>query len=147
MICGLSSLPVDQVTVLAAMARSEGYRFIDRLLDEWLSGVSRFDGPGERLMGDFEAVDLVAIGGLHRDPYADDIRTGRLRRFYVAPTWRRCGRGRLLVQALLDAGRGEFDVVRLRVPDQAAGRFYESIGFVPTSAPDCTHVLPLGAPN
>jgi hypothetical protein len=68
--------PVDPVEVkfdaLADAARREGYRFVDRLVDDWISGTNRFSEPGEILLGVFDEAELIAVGGLIRDPFGAD---------------------------------------------------------------------------
>jgi GNAT superfamily N-acetyltransferase len=139
----IADLPHDQLDALAALARGEGYRLLDRMVDEWRSGTSRFDAPGELLLGVYDEGAVIAIGGIHRDPYAGNDRVGRLRRVYVTPAWRRRGSATTLVRALLDAGRADFDLVRLRVPDARAARYYEALGFDRTDETDATHIMRL----
>ena len=57
---------------LSAEARNQGYRFIDKLLDEWTSAKNRFDAPGEVLCGHLDQGLLVAVGGLTHDPFVDE---------------------------------------------------------------------------
>jgi hypothetical protein len=57
------TLPHDGVADLVSLARREHFNALDRLVDEWSTGVSRFDRPGEVLLGSFED-QLVGIGGL-----------------------------------------------------------------------------------
>jgi hypothetical protein len=57
-------LPTPGIPKMQAEASSEGYRFLDTLLSEWLSGENRFDGPGEILCGCLDQDVLVAVGGL-----------------------------------------------------------------------------------
>lgn len=97
------TLPEAAFFPLAAEARAEDFAFIDRLLAEWESCANRFDRPGERLLAAWQHTSLVAVGGLNRDPYANDDRVGRLRHVYVCPPWRRQGIGRRLVEALIKA--------------------------------------------
>ena len=139
----LHELPLDEFDALSAHARSEGYRFLDRLRDEWRSGTARFDGDGEALLGAFKMDRLIAIGGLHWDPYAAAPTVGRLRRMYVAPDCRRRGIAANLVARLLQYGRSQFEVVRLRVPNAEAARFYERLGFTSVAEIDATHVMRL----
>lgn len=73
---------------LADEARAEGYRFVDRLHGDWISGNNRFNAGGERLLGLVAQDGLLAIGGLNIDPYAAASGTGRLRHLYVRPRWR-----------------------------------------------------------
>jgi len=134
-------LPFPGFDELRADARTEGYRFIDRLADDWESGANRFDAPGETLCGCAENGLLVAVGGLNRDPFADGADTGRIRRVYVRPNFRRQGIGRALVAALIDQGRGRFQILRLRTDNAGAARLYEQLGFEPVEEERVTHIL------
>src|SRR5689334_14232046 len=106
----------------------EGFRFVTRLAAEWAGGV-RYDGPGELLLGGYDDMRLVAVGGLTPDPYSADPAIGRLRRIYVLPVARRQGVGRALVRALeAEAARWYRELV-LRTDTDAAARFYEALGY------------------
>src|SRR6202035_492747 len=91
------SLPFAGLDALAAEARAEGFRFVDRMITKWETGKARFSGPGELLLGAFEDGVVAGIAGLVRDPYRGDCRTGRLRHLYVRPYWRRRGIATALV--------------------------------------------------
>jgi GNAT superfamily N-acetyltransferase len=138
----LHELPIDETEALAVLARGEGYLFLDRLIREQ-KAADCFAGPGELLLGTFDGGRLVGIGGLHRDPYAGNSKIARLRRFYIAPYWRRRGIGKTLVGELLNGGRSVFEVVRLKAPDAAACRFYEAVGFAHCTDADATHIFQL----
>jgi GNAT superfamily N-acetyltransferase len=133
-------LPAPALEPLAAEARAEGHALIDRLIAEWDSGANRFDRPGERLLAAWQDDSLVAVGGLNRDPYADDDRVGRLRHLYVRASWRRSGLGGQLAATLI-AGPHPFATIRLRTTNPAAAQMYEYIGFAVCDTPDATHVL------
>ena len=62
---------------LRAEAASEGFGFVDRLIDDWLSAANRFEKPGELFFGGFREGSLVAACGLNRDPYTDRDQVGR----------------------------------------------------------------------
>jgi GNAT superfamily N-acetyltransferase len=125
----------------------EASGFVRRLVDEWAAGTNRFERPGEALFAARLGDRLIGVCGLNVDPYAAAANVGRVRRLYVLTAYRRLGVGRQLVQAVLEASRGRFDVVRLRTTNPAAARLYESLGFRPSSdTADATHVLELGAP-
>jgi hypothetical protein len=47
----LDDLPAADFVVLLAESEQAGLRFLRRLVDEWASGVNRFDRPGEALFG------------------------------------------------------------------------------------------------
>jgi GNAT superfamily N-acetyltransferase len=128
---------------LLSESRREGFRFLERLRADLESGANRFDAPGEALLGVYRDAELVAVGGLNRDPYSRDAGTGRLRHLYVHPELRGTGIGRALVDALVSAARPHFGVLRLRTDTTAAARFYEKLGFVPDSSPQATHLRDL----
>ncbi len=123
---------------------AEGYGHLKRLEVAWAGGANRFDGPGEALFAAFVDDVLVGIGGINRDPYVAASETGRIRRLFVSRGHRRLGVGRLLVEHALQAAAGHFDVVRVRIPDGAAGAFYEALRFASTSSDTATHRI--GAP-
>ena len=128
---------------LCAEAAGEGFRFMDRLTSEWRSGINRFARPGEVLLGAFQAADLVAVGGLNRDPYANQDGVGRLRHLYVRRSTRHSGVGSVLVSTLLDRADNAFHSVRLRTQTREAADFYVSLGFHPVQDETATHVRSL----
>ena len=129
--------------VLRAEAEGEGFRFMDRLVAEWRSGVNRFDQPGEVLLGAFRGADLLAVCGLNRDPYADQGGVGRLRHLYVRAAERRGGLTSALVRAALERAGGAFHSVRLRTGTREAAAFYAGHGFVCVEAEKASHVKQL----
>lgn len=135
--------PWPRIEPLIGESEREGFRFLARLRREYESGSTRFDRTGEVLLGVESGPALVAVGGLTRDPYGADPRTGRLRHLYVSPAHRRRGVGRLLAAALVEAARPHFDVLTLRTDTEAAARFYEALGFAPVAGSDHTHRLAL----
>jgi GNAT superfamily N-acetyltransferase len=144
----LDALPDGDVGPLVAESVDEGFRFLTRLLGEWEAGTMRFDGPGEMLLGVYRGSDLVAVGGLTRDPFDGDDTVGRLRRVYVSAAVRRQGLGRRLVAALEDRAIGRYRSLVLRTDTVAAARFYESLGYVPLPpGGTATHRRVLAAPR
>lgn len=126
---------------LAENARNEGFGHVDRLISEWSTGENTFSGAGEYFLGILSGDELVAIGGLNRDPFAKGDRIGRLRRFYVMPAYRRKGIGRRLLAALLEQAGSSFSQVRLRTTTYEASQFYFSCGFQKSEEPEATHQL------
>ncbi|MCZ6789917.1 MAG: GNAT family N-acetyltransferase [Chloroflexi bacterium] len=120
------TLDVTRIDPLVTRSSSDGFRHVECLRDEWLSGVNRFDGPGEALF--VAALDGRAVGvcGLNVDPYANNLSVGRVRRLYVAPGSRRRGIGRALVAAVVAEPRRSFCKVTLRTN---ADLFFRSMGF------------------
>jgi GNAT superfamily N-acetyltransferase len=135
------TLPIAGMDILRAEARNEGYRFIETLLEEWATAKNRFEASGEILCGYLDQRQLVAVGGLTRDPFAGDPDTGRIRRVYVRSAWRNKGIGRALVTTLVDHARLNFHRVRLRAVSGPAVRLYEEIGFSAIDDPNATHIL------
>jgi len=135
--------PIPGFRPMAAEAAAEGFEFLDRLAAEWQTGANRFDGPGETLLGVFDGEELVAIGGLNRDPFLGDPAVGRIRRIYVREAWRNTGIGTDLVSALLARAAETFEQVRLRAVSRDAARLYERLGFLPIDDAHATHALPL----
>ncbi len=119
-------------------ARASGYGMLDTLAREWASGATRFDRPGERLIAAYVDDALAGIGGVTLEPAMSGAL--RMRRFYVAPAYRRRGVGRALAITLLDEARRQ----RCAVTCNAAGgseRFWEALGFAPDRRDGRTHLL------
>ena len=144
----LDALPGDDIQPLWNESRAEGISFVTTLLDEYRSGKNRFDQPGEALYAIYRNAKLVAVGGLNRDPYLPSLENGaavgRVRHLYVLREVRCQGIGRLLMTQIIAAARGEFHLLTLRTVDDAADRFYCSLGFVTTPPlPHASHHLTL----
>jgi len=128
------------VQELLAESEREGFRFVRRAQNEWLTGTNRFAQAGEALFGVFEGGRLVAIGGINRE----SGRCGRLRRFYVRRDGRRKGVGRQLVQHVLAFACHHYSRVVLRCDTEVADRFYRAVGFRRmASAAGLTHAMDL----
>lgn len=130
----------DTITALEAAAIAEGFRFLTRLVLEWENGSNRFDRPGECLLGVWCDGELIAIGGLSRDPHTS-AQTGRLRRLFVVQTARRQGVGETLVKALLARARQHFQAVRLLTDTEAGAAFYVRCGFRPVQSDSASHEI------
>lgn len=118
---------LDAVRPLAELARAEGFRHIDRLLDDFESGANLFDLLGEVLFGVWSEGSLVGVGGLNRDHYVEGA--GRVRRVYVHPSFRRRGVGRELMGRIVEHAQGWFPVLVLKTDTPEGSAFYESLGF------------------
>jgi GNAT superfamily N-acetyltransferase len=122
----------------------EGYGFVQKLYDEYQSGVNRFDAPGALLLGALTEPQLIGVGGVHPDPYLDDPGIGRVRHLYVLPAMRRAGVGRRLMDALIGQSSAYFRLLTLRTLNPEADLFYRALGF--SAEPrytDATHWLAL----
>jgi hypothetical protein len=67
------------IDLLRAEAARQGYRFLERLVTEWISRRERFAREGEALLAAYFGSELAGIGGMTIDPAV----TGawRMRRF------------------------------------------------------------------
>jgi ribosomal protein S18 acetylase RimI-like enzyme len=139
----LAGALTPDLDALLTESEQEGLRLVRRLVDEWTTSSNRFDRPGEALFAARAGERLVGVCGLNVDPYAVQPEVGRLRHLYVLSAYRRLGVGRLLVEAVLEAARGRFGLLRLRTTNPAAARLYESLGFRIGGGPDCSHTLEL----
>lgn len=138
--------PWPDLAPLVEESEREGFRFLARLRRDFDDGSNRFDAPGEALLGCCRGAELVAVGGLNRDPYSPEPRVGRLRHLYVSAAFRRRRVGRMLVDALVAAARPRLGVLLLRTDTAAAARFYEALGFEAVASPYATHRRVLGGP-
>lgn len=126
---------------LAEAACREGHRHIRRLVGEWLSGVNRFDGLGEILLGAYCDTSLVGIGGLTHEPSRADWL--RMRRFYVLPLYRGKGVGRMLALHLVDRAQAFTTTVVVHAGNQGGAGFWQAVGFRSVAQAGYTHVLHL----
>jgi GNAT superfamily N-acetyltransferase len=136
----ISDWPAAGIEPLVRDSQEEGFRFLQRLKDEYLSGANRFSAKGEALFGIIEDEQLLAVGGINRQ--SDDC--GRLRRFYVKKDARRKGIGRMLAQHILRFASDHYSRVTLRTDTEAADRFYLALGFSsPLPGNGSTHIIEL----
>ena len=110
---------------LVRESQQEGFLFLGRLRDEWISGENQFSRKGEGFFAAFAGQLLVAVGGLNRE--SDSV--GRLRRFYVKGDAQRRGFGRLLAEHILGFAAAHYTAAILRTDTETADRFYVSLGF------------------
>ena len=136
----IADLEPDALQALRAESSQEGLKFMDRLYDEWASGANLFDGSGEAFFLAVADGRVVGVCGLNRDPYAQDARTGRVRRLFVLRNYRGKGIGRALLDAVIAHAREHFDLLRVRT--DAADDFYAKHGFRrDRSSAEATHIL------
>lgn len=86
---------------LVQESKEEGFKFLKKLINEYENELNTFNKSGECLYGIFQGEKLIGIGGLNADPYTENNKIGRLRRFYIAKDYRRIGLGKLLLNKLL----------------------------------------------
>ena len=140
----INTFPCSGFENLLVNSQDEGFRFLQRLLNDWEAGINRFDQPGEGLFQMIHEDELIGIGGINRDPFGSHENCGRLRRMYIQPQWRRQGSGTLFVQSLITHATQYFDVLELRTDNPAAAAFYENMGFhAVQNHSTVTHRMPL----
>lgn len=120
----------DGLDALRQTSVAEGQRMLSRLQENWVSGLNRFDRPGEILAGAIADGVLVGVCGRNIDPFAGDAAAGRVRHLYVAPASRCKGIGRGLVRFIAADAADFFRFLNTRAPPEAF-EFYERLGFSP----------------
>jgi GNAT superfamily N-acetyltransferase len=136
----ISEWPAVAIEELLAESESEGFHFVRRAQEEWLSHTNTFSKEGEAFFAVFENERLLAVGGVNQE----SARCGRLRRFYVCRQERGKGIGRQLLQHILAFARGHYSCIALRCDAPAADRFYLAAGFHRTSRDaGVTHMMDL----
>jgi GNAT superfamily N-acetyltransferase len=150
-VSGAEIRPFDDIdgeafAALAADARAEGHRFLERMAAEWQAGTNRFDRPGERVLGAWVGGTLAGLIARGIDPHATDPAVGRLRHLYVRRDMRGRGIGASLARQALAGAEDHFRLIRVRMgPDNAAAAgMYLALGFARVSGdPFATHALAL----
>ncbi len=124
----IATLPKD-LPELALTAKKEGFKFLDRLVEDFATGKNRFDKTGETLFEVRDEGRLVAVGGLNIDPYTSNGTVGRVRRLYVDPDYRRDGIGTILMEAIERVARISFSELHLRTDTARGAQFYSRLGY------------------
>lgn len=107
----------------------EGYTFLQRLWDEYQSGINRFDTEGAILLGVKADEQIIGVGGVQKDPYLNQQMIGRIQHLYILSAYRRTGVGRHLMHTLIDHARSHFTILTLRTLTEHGSAFYNSLGF------------------
>jgi GNAT superfamily N-acetyltransferase len=134
----INDLP-QGIDILRAEATCEGYRFLERLVTEWMSRRERFAREGEALLAAYVGSELAGIGGMTIEPAVRDAL--RMRRFYVRASFRRLGIGRKLALSLLERSRPLRCQVTVNAGTSDASAFWEALGFMPDSCNGHTHIF------
>ncbi|MBE9011797.1 GNAT family N-acetyltransferase [Pseudanabaenaceae cyanobacterium LEGE 13415] len=119
----------ESLNHLVEESLSQGFRFVERLVREYDSGLNCFDQLGEVLFTASGNGAVIGIGGLNRDSYFNDSKVGRLRHLYVQSAWRRRRVGSLLVTRLIHEASQHYQLLTLRTGTSAADEFYQKLGF------------------
>lgn len=136
-----------QLSHLIEESEKQGFRFVRRLVTEYVNGENTFSLEGEVLYGAYDSNGLlVGVAGLNQDPYSGETSVGRVRRCYVANEMRGQGIGKLLIEKLIKDADGMFTVLVLHTDTEEGDRFYQAIGFVSDSErfPKSSHYYEIG---
>ncbi|MBO0992881.1 GNAT family N-acetyltransferase [Bacillus sp. SD088] len=129
-IAKVTSLEQYDLDTLIDDSLSEGYKFINRLVDEYKAGSNRFDKKGEALYIAILGGEVVGIGGLNIDPYLSLPDVGRVRHLYVLQKCRGNRVGKKLINKIIDEARKHFRTLRLSATDNpVANNLYITCGF------------------
>ncbi|MBM7703724.1 GNAT family N-acetyltransferase [Metabacillus iocasae] len=130
----MTQLVYDEIAPLLQESMNEGYSLIDRLANEYFSGINRFTNRGEALFGVYDEEErLIALGGINRNPYSKEEKVGRLRQFYVMKSYRRQRIGTELVQTIMDYAQNYYSTIVLSTDSREGDLFYRSLGFERTA--------------
>jgi len=124
----------DDIQYIVCESQADGFHFLKRLVDEFNSGINRFDNLGEVLLVVREQGCLIAIGGLNN--YKG---VGRLRRFYVRKEYRRTGLGRMLLEELEQYAIKSFPEIVLFSDTSDANKFYQACGYTSAAESGISH--------
>ena len=140
---------VGELQCLIDESKRIGYNFLQRTIDDWYSGVNKFNKPGEKLWGLFIGKDLIGVGGLNKDPYTLAPRVGRVRHLYIREAQRLKGSATLIVTKIVEEANHNFTMLRLFTDNAGASAFYEKLGFKQTEEYKASHfiILPAQMPN
>jgi ribosomal protein S18 acetylase RimI-like enzyme len=117
----VTKLEPNELDGLVIRSLEEGFKFVQRLRDEYQSGVNRFDQPAEGQPGVL-----------------------RLRRFYVLPKYRRHGLGQKMLLEVIELARAApAKILELHTDNPHAARFYERHGFQALTSNNPSHRLEL----
>jgi len=135
----MEKLPED-IYQLATEAREQGFRFLDRLIDDFQSGNNRFDLPGEALFAVFESGKCIGVGGVNVDPLGQSTCTGRVRRVFVSSAVRGQGVGKLLMLEIENWAKVRFTQLQLFTDTPGASAFYGSLGYQKVEETRISHI-------
>lgn len=129
----------DGLAALAGAAEREGIRVVRTLIERWVDGTERYDRPGEAVLAAMCGGEVVGVGALSECPHVRGAL--RVRRFYVATGWRRCGVARALATHLIESASERVGTITCNAQASAAAApFWEAMRFVPVHTEGVTHI-------
>ena len=139
----IKSIDLYDWTEIQRESLAEGHNMVNRLIEDFRSGINRFDAIGEVLFAYFSDNIVVAVAGVNQESDLSFGRSGRIRRLYVLPRFRGNGLARGLVEELTLCAPSHFDILTVNVGKLDAREFYEYLGFKPVQHPGITHIKEL----
>jgi predicted acetyltransferase len=133
------------LNIIIKQSKEEGFLIGERLVYDYKNGTNTFNNFGEALFGVFNNNgEIVAIGGLNRDPFSNNPYIARVRRFYVINEYRRNGIGSLLLKNIINEEKKYYKILVLRTYTSQGDDFYTSYGFLKGNIyPSSTHYMEL----
>jgi GNAT superfamily N-acetyltransferase len=131
----------DGFAALRTEAAAEGHRHMDRLEADFESGAQRFDRDGESLLAAFVEGELAGIGGITHEPGETAEPALRMRRLYVAPSYRRGGVARAIASALAQEGFSHVALITVHAGNPGADAFWQAQGFTAVEGRPWSHQL------
>jgi GNAT superfamily N-acetyltransferase len=127
------------------LAKLENVNVVSKLISSWSDNKSFFGERGEGLWiaRTTESGEVIGVGGITICPTRPECR--RVRRFYIAPQWRRRGVATALANKCIERAKsaGVSTVTCHAAASAMAPIFWESLGFVPVRDSEITHVMHL----
>lgn len=124
----VADLGAVDIAELLIESKREGFRNIQRLVNDYNEGSNRFQHEDEALFECRVGHRVIGICGLNRDPFSDGS-IGRIRRLYVLKEFRRHDAGRRLVEAVIQKASRHYSKLVLRTDNPKAADFYMKLGF------------------
>ena len=144
-ICEHHLFTASDLLRLNEFTKSENIQVVSKLISSWSDSKSFFGERGEGLWiaRSTELGEVIGVGGITICPTFTEGR--RVRRFYIAPHWRRRGVATALANECIERAKsaGVSTVTCHAAASAMAPRFWESIGFEPVADSDITHGLQL----
>ena len=140
----IKKLSVIELKSLIEDSQNQGFSFVQRCVEEWLTETNCFNQKGEVLLVAKENNQIIGLCGLNIDPYYPVMGLGRVRHLYVLSSKRRQGIGSKLIKQIIQQAKPNFDLLNLRTNNPQANLFYLAQGFQRSyERPECTHILKL----
>lgn len=137
------NIEINNIDELISDSLIDGFNFVKRTKEEWLSLKNDFSRKGEVFYGIKLDDKIVAIGELNIDPYLNNSQIGRVRHVYVHRMYRRQGLAHLLMNQIILHGKQYFRRLTLRTNNPIAIHTYEKYGFSSVMHEHYTHELEL----